>query len=131
MKLPSQSVKTKGAPKKRSLHQIKYLNTQSPSYFEHVDNVFPDSSTPKSQKSVVKGVRISKPPPMPILPKIPFIDEMPVFMHKYIERVVNVVGEGNCSYRAVSALLDKGEDNHTHVRHQLIQELKTHKESYI
>lgn len=54
---------------------------------------------------------------------------MLVFMHIYIERIINVVG-GNYGYRAISTLLGKEEDNHTPVRHQLIQELRTHKESY-
>ncbi|XP_058760597.1 uncharacterized protein LOC131633935 [Vicia villosa] len=65
-----------------------------------------------------------------IAPKIPFIDEMSVFMHKYIDRIVNVVGDGNCGYLAVSALLGKGEDAHELVRHDLIEELVNHKDSY-
>lgn len=92
----------------------------SPSYFEYVDKVFPDSPTPKSLKSVSKGTHISKPPPTPPSPKIPFINEISFFMHKYIERTVNVQGDGNCRYRAVLALLGKGEDNNTLVHHQLI-----------
>ncbi|XP_058784652.1 uncharacterized protein LOC131659484 [Vicia villosa] len=129
--------------------------TRSPSYCEHVDKLFPDSPTPKSQKpqkSSNKGARLSKPPPTPltpiipkvpiptpiapsieevqIAPKIPFIDEMPVFMHKYIDRIVNVVGDGNCGFRAVSALLCKGEDAHELVRHDLIVDLVNHKDSY-
>lgn len=71
-------------------------------------------------------MRKSHPPP----PKITFIDEMQFFMHKYIKQIVNVEGDDNRSYRAILALLGKGEDRHTLVRHQLIQELKTHKESY-
>ncbi|XP_058769861.1 uncharacterized protein LOC131643332 [Vicia villosa] len=67
---------------------------------------------------------------MPIPPKIPFIDEMSVFMHKYIKQIINVLGDGNCGYQAVSALLGNGEDSHTLIRHQLIQEFKTHKDSY-
>ena len=55
---------------------------------------------------------------------------MPVFMHKFIKRIINIEGDGNYGYRAVSALLGKEEDSHILVRHQLIQELKTHKESY-
>ncbi|XP_058764492.1 uncharacterized protein LOC131637943 [Vicia villosa] len=55
---------------------------------------------------------------------------MLVFMHKYIEWIVNVKGDDNCGYRAISALLDKGEDSHALVCHQLIQELKMRKESY-
>lgn len=98
----------------------------SPSYFEHVDKVFLDSPTPKFQKSVFKGYHISKPPPQ----KIPSIDEESTFMHKYIEQIVNVKGVGNCGFRVVSTLLGKGEDDHTLVCHQLIHELRTHKESY-
>ncbi|XP_058783672.1 uncharacterized protein LOC131658392 [Vicia villosa] len=56
---------------------------------------------------------------------------MPVFMHKYIEWVVNVEGDGNCGYRAVSTFLGNEEDSHTLVCHQLIQEFKTHKDSYM
>ncbi|XP_058725790.1 uncharacterized protein LOC131597094 [Vicia villosa] len=39
-------------------------------------------------------------------------------------------GDGNCGYRVVSGLLGNGEDSHTLVRHQLIQDLKMHKDSY-
>ncbi|XP_050896430.1 uncharacterized protein LOC127103201 [Lathyrus oleraceus] len=130
MKPQSQPVKTKGAPKKMKPTSNENSTTLPPSDFEHVDKVFPDSQTPKSQKNVVKEARISKPPHTPPPPKIPFIDEIPVFMHKYIERIVNVVGDGNCGYRVVSTLLSKGEDNYTRILHQLIQELRTHKESY-
>ena len=85
LKPPSQLVKTKGAPKKLKLTPDDNSTTRSPSYFEHVDKRFLDSPTPKSQKSASKDVRISKPPPAPTPPKIPFIDHMPFFMHKYIE----------------------------------------------
>ncbi|XP_058766511.1 uncharacterized protein LOC131640124 [Vicia villosa] len=145
---PSQPVKTKGAPKKVKSMPNDNSITRSPSYFEHVDKRFPDSPTSKSQKSQKssnKGARISKPPPTPIppqvpqvstpiptpiapsiqevqiAPKIPFIDEMPVFMHKYIDQIVNVVRDGNCGFRAVSALLGKGEDAHELIGHDLIK----------
>ena len=98
LKPPSQPVKTKGAPKKVKPTPSDNSTTRSPSYFEHVDKIFPDSPTPKSQKSAFKGARISKPPPTPTSPKIPFIDHIPVFMHKYIERIVNVGGDGNCGF---------------------------------
>ncbi|XP_058779086.1 uncharacterized protein LOC131653062 [Vicia villosa] len=145
MKLPSQPVKTKGAPKKLKPTPNDNSTTRAPSYSEHVNKLFPDSPTPKSPKSQTssnKGARISKPPPtpippkipvteeMPIPPKIPFINEMSVFMLPYIERIINVAGDVNCGYRTVSALLGNGEDSHTFLRHQLIKEFKTHKESY-
>ncbi|XP_058778443.1 uncharacterized protein LOC131652562 [Vicia villosa] len=164
MKLPSQLVKTKGAPKKVKPTPNENSTTRDPSYCEHVDKLFPDSPTPKSQKSSNKGARISKPPPTPIAPKvstltpidtkipsieevyiapkipsieevhiapkIPFIDEMSIFMHKYIDRVVNVVGDSNCGFRNVSALLGKGEDDHKFVCIELIEELMNHKDLY-
>lgn len=55
--------------------------------------LFSNSSTPKSQKCVFKGACISKPPHSPPHPKIQLIDEMPIFMHKYVELIVNVVGD--------------------------------------
>ena len=63
MKPPSQSVKTNGSSKKMKPTPNVNSTTRSLSFFEHVDKVFPDSQTPKSQKSIVKGVRINKPPP--------------------------------------------------------------------
>ncbi|XP_058776389.1 uncharacterized protein LOC131650704 [Vicia villosa] len=145
MKPPSQPVMTKGAPKKLKPTPNDNSTTWAPSYCEHVYKLFPGSPTPKSLKSQTssnKGAHISKPPPTPILSKIPiikempipqkipFIEEMPIFIHKYIERIVSVTGDCNCSYQAVLALLGNGEDGHALVRHQLIQELKTHKDSY-
>ncbi|XP_058756514.1 uncharacterized protein LOC131629756 [Vicia villosa] len=145
MKPPSQSVKTKDSPKKVKPTPNDNSTTLAPCYCEHVYKLFPDSPTPKSQKSQKssnKIARISKPPltPIPpkiefieemlILPKIPFIKQMSVFMHKYIERIVNVTEDRNCGYRAISALIGNGEDSHTLVSHQFIQELKTHKDSY-
>ncbi|XP_050902470.1 uncharacterized protein LOC127113951 [Lathyrus oleraceus] len=121
---------SKDAPKKLKPTPSDTSTVRSPLYFEHVDNVFSNSTTPKSQKSVFKGDRISKPPPSPPQPNIQFIDEVPLFMHKYIEQTVNIERDDNRDYRAISALLSKEEDNHTLVHHQLIQELKTHKESY-
>ena len=52
-------------------------------------------------------------------------------MQKYIVRIINVKGNSNYGYRVILTFLGKGEDNHTLVCHQLIHELKTHKELYI
>lgn len=88
---------------------------QPPSHFEHVDIHFPDSPTPKPKKSIFKGAHISKPSPPPPLPKIKFIEEMSLFKHNYIERIVNVESERNCGFRVVSCLLSKGEEDHQFV----------------
>ncbi|XP_058746429.1 uncharacterized protein LOC131619338 [Vicia villosa] len=51
MKQPSQPIKTKGASKKLKPTPNDNSTTRAPLYCEHVDKLFPDSSTPKSQKS--------------------------------------------------------------------------------
>lgn len=82
------------------------------------------------QKRVFKGVYISKPSSSPFLQKILHIEEMLVFMHKYIKQILDVKGDSNCGYHAVSTLLGKGEENHTLVLQQLHKEFKTHNISY-
>ncbi|XP_058753452.1 uncharacterized protein LOC131626634 [Vicia villosa] len=131
MKPPSQSVKTTDAPKKVRYTLNDNSTTQSPSYSEHVDKIFPDSPTTKSQKSQNssnKGARLSKPPPTPIPPQVPQVSTpiltpivpkvpIPTLIAPSIEEVV-------------STLLGKGEDAHELVRHDLIDELVNHKDSY-
>lgn len=95
---PSQLIKIKGAPKKVKPTPGDSSITRSLSYFEHVDKVFPDSPTSKSKKSAFKGPCIRKPPTTLTPPKIQFIDHMSAFMHKYIEWIVNVGGDGNCGF---------------------------------
>src|SRR4051812_30407344 len=125
LKPPSQPVKTKGAPKKSKNTQEDTSTKRSPSYFEHVDALFPNSPTPKSKGSGNKGAHISKPPRTPPIKKSPviYIDEMPRFMHKYIDNIIDVGGDDNCGYRAVACLLGKGEENHILVRRKLLSEL--------
>src|SRR4051812_11227030 len=98
LKPPSQPVKTKGAPKKLKNTQEDTLIKRSPSYFEHADAFFPDSPTPKSKCSGNKGARISKPPRTPPIKKYPmiYIDEMPLFMQKYIDNIIDVGTDDNC-----------------------------------
>lgn len=36
-------------------------------------------------------------------------------MHKYLEQIIDVKGDGNCGYLTVLTLLGKGEENHTFV----------------
>lgn len=52
---------------------------------------------------------------------------MCVFKHKYIERVLNVEGDGNYNYQVPFAFLGKGDENYTSVCQQVIKELKAHK----
>lgn len=82
------------------------------------------------KKMFLKEFALANYPPSPPPPKIPFIDNMPIFIHKYIKWIVNVESDNNYNFRAVSALISKGEDNHTLVHRQLIHELRIHKKSY-
>ncbi|XP_058775308.1 uncharacterized protein LOC131649568 [Vicia villosa] len=77
-----------------------------------------------------KGVRISKPPPLSLMPKIIFIEEMPRFMHKQIEWIVNVKDDGSCGFWVISNLLGKGEKNNFLVCKTLLKELMLHREFY-
>src|SRR4051812_1550452 len=133
LKPPSQPIKTKGAPKKSKITQDDNSTKRAPSYFEHVDSSLPEiQETPKPKCSGNKGARISKPPRTPPIKKSPivYIDEMPLFMHKYIDNIVDVGGDGNCGYRTVAVLLGKGENNHTLVRRELIAELTSYRDIY-
>ncbi|XP_058740849.1 uncharacterized protein LOC131613172 [Vicia villosa] len=144
LKPPSQSVKTKGAPKKVKSTQDDTSTKMTPSYHEVVDELFPDSSAPNSETSVFKRARTFKPPQTPpvvkpsampsikrtIRPLIIYIDEMSLFMHQHIEKIIDVGSDGNCGYRSVAALIGKGEKNYTLVRHALISELIRHKDTY-
>lgn len=107
----------KGASKKVKVTHSDNSTLWSPFYFEHVvDTLFSDS-----------------PSPTPPLPKTKYIEEILVFMHKYIERIVNIEGEGNCGCWANSTLIGKREENHTLVCQQLIKELnhiKNHTQCY-
>ncbi|XP_058778673.1 protein FAR1-RELATED SEQUENCE 3-like [Vicia villosa] len=115
LKPPYQPLKTKGAPKTPKSSQDDTSTKRDPSYCEHVDALILDSPTPKSKCSGNKRARISKPPRTPPIkkPLMIYIDEMPLFMHKYIDNIVHVGSDGNYGYRAVAGLLGKGEDNHT------------------
>ncbi|XP_058768469.1 uncharacterized protein LOC131642216 [Vicia villosa] len=103
-----------------------------PSYFEHVDALIPDSPTPKSKCSINKGTRISKPPRTPLIkkPLMIYIDEMPLFMHKYIDGMVDVGTNGDCGNRVIAGLLGRGEENHTLIRRTLISESNSHRNIY-
>lgn len=47
---------------------------------------------------------------------------MLVFMHKYINRIVDVKRDDNIKFHDVSTFVDFGEENHTLVRQNLIRE---------
>lgn len=64
------------------------------------------------KRNVCKGTRIRKLSHPLLLPKILHIEEMMIFMHKYIEWIIDVEDDDNCSFRVVLSFLGKGEEDH-------------------
>jgi len=44
-------------------------------------------------------------------------------MHDFIEKVVDIAGDGHCGFRAVAALHNWSLDNHQMIHYQLYKEL--------
>ncbi|KAJ1391902.1 FAR1-related protein [Sesbania bispinosa] len=51
------------------------------------------------------------------------LDQFPTVMHDFIESVVDVARDGNCGYRAISALLGMGEESWPIIRQELHREV--------
>ena len=62
---------------------------------------------------------------------IPYIDQMPNVMKPYIEKIVNVDGDGYCGYRVVAENLGLGSDSYGLVRLALIKELTGKRNDYL
>jgi len=45
------------------------------------------------------------PKPIPVIVHIPHKDQIPHWMHEFIEKVVDVPGDGHCEFCAVTRLL--------------------------
>ena len=56
---------------------------------------------------------------------------MPKFMRPYIERIVNVIGDGHCGFKAIAKSVSLTEKSHVMVQRALIKELKKHMNKYI
>jgi histone-lysine N-methyltransferase SETD2 len=121
---PEVIAKTKGA-KKRG---------RDPSFWEHVDAQFPDSQASQTKPSLSKqkGARIGKTTPTPNPPKeILHIDQMPLFMHSYIDDIIDVEGDGYCGYRVVALDQNKSEDDYNLIRLVMLRELNLNRERYL
>ncbi|AES75782.2 hypothetical protein MTR_6g059560 [Medicago truncatula] len=66
---------------------------------------------------------ISAPKPIPVLSPI---DYMSKFMVPIIEKVVDVIGDEHCGFRAIAEFLGLTEESHIMIRRHLMQELKDH-----
>ena len=51
-------------------------------------------------------------------------------MHRFVEDIVNVEGDGNCGFRCFARLLGRGEDDFWSVRNELFEELQKNIDLY-
>ena len=62
---------------------------------------------------------------------MPMLDQFQPFMHDFIDKIVDVKGDGNCGYRSVAGLLGMGQDSWSMIRNHLLKELANFSEDYI
>jgi len=73
---------------------------------------------PKNPKPTSKN-----PKPIPVKVHIPHNDQIPIWMHDFIEKVVDVAGDGHCGFIAVAGLRNLSLDDHQMICYHLHKEL--------
>ena len=122
---PPAKVNTKGAPKKTTSRNPRSTK-RDPSYWEYVDAF---ESMQNSNSSVRRTASSSEQPNRRTM--MPMLDQFQPFMHDFIDKIVDVKGDGNCGYRSVAGLLGMGQDSWSVVRNHLLKELANFSEDYI
>ncbi|KAL5133189.1 putative protein FAR1-RELATED SEQUENCE 10 [Glycine soja] len=105
---PPAKVNTKGAPKKTT------------NAFESQQNS--NSSVRRTASSSEQPIRRTM---------MPMLDQFQPFMHDFIDKIVDVKGDGNCGYWSVAGLLGMGQDSWSVVRNHLLKELANFSEDYV
>jgi hypothetical protein len=75
--------------------------------------------------------RYPKPKPILVPTSNLVIDYMPKSMVPLIEKVVDVIGDGHCGFQAIAEFMGLTEESHIMIRHNLIKELKDHRDDYV
>ncbi|KAH1264842.1 hypothetical protein GmHk_01G000675 [Glycine max] len=122
---PPAKVNTKGAPKKTTSRNPRSTK-RDPSYWEYVDAF---ESQQNSNSSVRRTASSSEQPNRRTM--MPMMNQFQPFMHDFIDKIVDVKGDGNCGYRSVVGLLGMGQDSWSVVRNHLLKELANFSEDYI
>ncbi|KAL5124832.1 hypothetical protein HKD37_02G005163 [Glycine soja] len=122
---PPTKVNTKGAPKKTTSRNPRSTK-RDPSYWEYVDAF---ESQQNSNSSVRRTASSSEQPIRRTM--MPMLDQFQSFMHDFIDKIVDVKGDGNCGYRSVAGLLGMGQDSWSVVRNHLLKELANFSEDYV
>jgi len=132
---PPNKVAIKGVPNKDK--QIIRSRRWSPLLWEIVDSEEQQThgsqkkSTGTSRKSARKSNMSPTPPkpipknlkPIPVKVHIPYKDQIPLWMHDFIEEVEDVPGDGHCGFRAVAVLRNLIVDDQQIIRYHLYKEL--------
>ncbi|KAJ1385460.1 MULE transposase domain [Sesbania bispinosa] len=114
---PPEKVRTKGSTKGQS--QTESSTKRDPSFFEYVDAMqSPNDSNSTRPSSSILHTKTQKRKKV-----VPMLDQFPTVMHDFIESVVDVARDGNCGYRAISALLGMGEESWPIIRQELYREI--------
>jgi len=56
---------------------------------------------------------------------------MPKFMVPFFEKVVDVIGDRHCGFRAIAEFIGLIEESHIMIRRHFVQELKDYKNDYV
>ena len=132
---PPNKVNNKGAPKKDK--QSIRSTRRSPSLWDIVDSQEQQTqgsqtkSTGTSRKSARKSNMSPTPPkpipknlkPIPVKVHIPYKDQIPLWMHDFIEKVEDVLGDGHYRFQAVAVLRNFTVDDHQMICYHLYKEL--------
>jgi len=70
--------------------------------------------SPNLPKPILKN-----PKPIPVKVHIPHKDQISHWIHQFIEKVVDVTGDGHCGFRAVADLRNLSVDDHLMIRYHL------------
>ncbi|MCH85802.1 protein FAR1-RELATED SEQUENCE 5 [Trifolium medium] len=141
---PPNKVACKGAPKgwskrpsysqeerstKRQLSQSEHAEADA----EWADRQLSQPSQPR-RKSSRQSSQSSPHPTRAASPthNWPMAKLLPIFMHPFIENVIDVTPDGHCGFCAVSGFIgDKNQDDFQMIRLDLSIELRAHKERYV
>jgi len=72
---------------------------------------------------IFQGKFPKNPMSIPVKVHIPHKDQIPHWMHDFIENVVDVVGDGHCGFCAVEGLRNLSVDDHQMIYYQMHKEL--------
>ena len=69
-----------------------------------------------------KPIQKNSKKPTPVKVHIPHKDQIPIWIHDFIEKVTDVLGNGHCGFRAVAVLHNLTVDDHQIICYHLYKE---------